>query len=118
MIISSRARPDSIIPEYLRNAINDSSLLVLGYRLQDWDLKAVMHGLLKADELTTRKGVSTAIHIDLENQQIVKDKDQAETYLRSYFKRARFEVRFEESDAFVNTLWQQYQKIVIGVKSA
>ena len=118
MTISSRTRPDSIIPEYLRNAINDSSLLVLGYRLQDWDLKAVLHGLLKADELTYRKGVSTAIHIDLENQQIVKDKEQAETYLRSYFKRARFEVRFEESDAFLHSLWQQYQKIVIGVKSA
>ncbi|MAU00082.1 MAG: hypothetical protein CL608_23320 [Anaerolineaceae bacterium] len=118
MTISSRTRPDSIIPEYLRNAINDSSLLVLGYRLQDWDLKAVLHGLLKADELTYRKGVSTAIHIDLENQQIVKDKEQAETYLRSYFKRARFEVRFEESDAFLNSLWEQYQKIVIGVKSA
>lgn len=116
--ISSRTRPDSIIPEYLRNAINDSSLLVLGYRLQDWDLKAVLHGLLKADELTTRKGVSTAIHIDLENQQIVKDKEQAEAYLRSYFKRARFEVRFEESDPFVNKLWQQYQDIVVGVKSA
>ncbi len=118
MTISSKTRPDSIIPEYLRNAINDSSLLVLGYRLQDWDLKAVLHGLLKADELTYRKGVSTAIHIDLENQQIVKDKEQAETYLRSYFKRARFEVRFEESDAFLHSLWQQYQKIVIGVKSA
>lgn len=117
-IISSKTRPNSIIPEYLRNAINDCSLLVLGYRLHDWDLKAVLHGLLKADELTYRKGVSTAIHIDLENQQIVKDKEQAEAYLRSYFKRARFEVRFEESDAFLNNLWQQYQNIVIGVKSA
>lgn len=115
--ISSRSRPNSIIPEYLRNAINDSSLLVLGYRLQDWDLKAVLHGLLKADELTTRKGVSTAIHIDLEKQQLVNDEIQAGNYLRAYFERAKFEVRFEESDQFLNNLWQQYQKIVLGVKS-
>lgn len=120
--ISSRTRPDSIIPEYLRTAINDSSLLVLGYRLQDWDLKAVLHGLLKADELTTRKGVSTAIHIDMKSQKIVKDNDKdkelAEAYLLSYFKRSKFEVRFEESDAFLNNLWQQYQQIVVGVKRA
>lgn len=116
--ISSKTRPDSIIPEYLRTAINDSSLMVLGYRLQDWDLKAVLHGLLKADELTNRKGVSTAIHIDLENQQIVKDKEQAETYFRSYFKRVKFEVRFEESDLFLNKLWHHFQKIVVGVNSA
>ncbi len=36
-----------LIPNRLRQALNDSSLLLLGYELADWDFRTLLYGLIK-----------------------------------------------------------------------
>ncbi len=112
---------DSIIPPYFEHVLKESSLLLLGYRLHDWDLKVLFRGLLRGDEgFVKRRRSSTAIHIDLDEQPMINDKEkdrkQAEKYIKSYFKQASFDVKFSRSDDFINALWQEWLEW-IGAKS-
>lgn len=109
-----------IITPVLEKELNNSSLLLLGYRLQDWDLGVLYHGLLKAG----RGLSSTAIHFDLKRQPLVRDEEEpsgqseedddsflkkANDYLEKYFGRVGLKVRIGDSDEFVAKLGHAYK---------
>ena len=105
---------ERILPPYLQGELNSSSLLLMGYRLQDWDLRVLFRGLLK-----TRKGdlpQSTAIQIDIKDQPLVENEEQAKLYLERYFKKASLDVRFSESDDFVQQLWKEWEQWIQGAR--
>ena len=102
---------DGIIPPYFETTLRTSSLLLLGYRLHDWDLKILFRGLLrKQREQSTHRGVSTAIHIDMDEQPLIKDIVQAKNYIKSFFKQAHIAVEFGDSDKFVADLGREWAK--------
>lgn len=92
-----------IIPLYLEQAISDSSLVMMGYRLQDWDFRVLFHGLISANS-SARKS-SLAIQLDPEEQENVRDRVEVEKYLDQYFKPAKFTVAWCGTVEFVNKLW-------------
>lgn len=98
-----------IIPSYLEAELKASSLLLLGYRLQDWDLRVLFHGLLNVDRVATaRERTSVAIQIDPDDQPLVKNRKEAEYYLESYFKEARFRMQIQQVDDFIAELWESW----------
>jgi hypothetical protein len=100
-----------IIPPYLEDEIMLSSMLLLGYRLQDWDLRMLIHGLLSDDRVKApNRRTSVAIQIDLKNQPLVADSEEAEEYLINYFENADFHMEFKDADDFVSELWEEWQK--------
>jgi hypothetical protein len=114
-----------IITPILEGVLNNSSLLLLGYRLQDWDLGVLCHGLLK-----DRRGpASTAIHLDLKQQPLVRDREDplvkgeedaefflaaAKDYLDKYFGRVGLTVHIGDSDEFVASLGHAYEASLQG----
>ena len=106
---------ERIIPPYLEAELHSSSLLLLGYRLQDWDFRVLFRGLLNAlPDVRKTRPKSVAVQIDLKEQPLVEDHEKAKLYLRSYFKEASFDVEFGDSDDFVLQLWREWQGLNQG----
>ncbi len=105
------ARP--LIPHYLRSALEESSLLLMGYRLQDWDFRVLFRWLInclhrRLSVLERMYGV--AIHLDPKYQTTVTDVAGAKQYLKDYFGSANFRVELGSIDVFIDTLWHEWNR--------
>jgi hypothetical protein len=100
-----------LIPLYLRNALKESALMLLGYRLQDWDFRILFRGVLNAGEAPLRR-LSLAIQLDPSRQKGIDNEAAARHYLEKYFK-PPFKVEWETALNAVNKLteaWQRWQR--------
>lgn len=100
-----------LIPHYLRGALEESSLLLLGYRLQDWDFRVLFRGLINVQHSSFRaleRMYSVAIQLDPKYQEGIRDEYKAREYLQSYFDGANFRVEWSSIDKFIATLWSEY----------
>jgi hypothetical protein len=97
----------SIVPSTIRNALNTSLLLLLGYDAQSWDLRVLLQGLIKGDRPLRPR--SFAIQLDPSNREGIVDAAQFEAYLREYFGQAHFDIFWGAADEFVQTLWQEWE---------
>jgi hypothetical protein len=98
-----------LIPLYLSAALAQSSLLLLGYRLQDWDFRVLFRGLIKAKSTSLRK-FSVAIQLDPLEQREITNSKEARRYLKDYFRTENFEVEWGSTDSFVQKLCQQWDE--------
>lgn len=84
------------IPKRVRQAMADSSLILLGYSLQNWDFRVLFWGLVKPRPLQ-----HTSVSI-----QLVPD-DEERKYLQEYLRReAKFEVYWGDIQQYVQELRQ------------
>jgi hypothetical protein len=98
-----------IIPLYLREALTESSLILLGYRLQDWDFRILFRGIINAKHSNLRR-FSLAIQLDPAKQQGVENPEEAQHYLQDYFEPAKFRVEWGDTDSFIKKLRQEWNK--------
>jgi len=85
------------IPAAVRRALASSSLLFLGFNLNQWDFRVLFRSLLKEQSSQRRrKQLHVAVQIDPDDDQIT-DPDRAREYLEKYFE------GFSESD--INIYW-------------
>lgn len=101
---------EPVIPLYLRGALANSSLILLGYRLQDWDFRVLFRGVIKSNPLQWR---SVALQLNPTEQGGIINPKEAQEYLRQYFqyfREARFEVEWGNTDNFVSKLWREWDK--------
>jgi hypothetical protein len=96
-----------LIPLYLSRALTESSLILLGYRLHDWDFRVVFRGLIKAKHARLRK-FGLAIQLDPAEQREIKDSDKAREYLETYFQPEKFIVDWGTADSFVKRLYRRF----------
>ena len=100
-----------LIPLYLRNALKESALMLLGYRLQDWDFRTLFRGVLNAGEAPLRRP-SLAIQLDPARQKGIDNEAAARDYLEKYFK-PPFKVAWETALTATTNLteaWQRWQR--------
>ncbi len=98
-----------LIPVYLRQAITQSSLILLGYRLRDWDFRVMFRGLINAVPSSLRRfnlAIQLAPH---QNIPIVSAK-QIRKYLEKYFVNSDFTVEWNTPHGFVETLWKEWNR--------
>lgn len=98
-----------VIPLYLTAKLTECSLLLLGYRLQDWDFRATFRGLIRARE-TPRRPFSVAIQLSPHEQRDVTNPIEAERYLIHYFNAANFRVEWSDSATYLRNLWQHWNR--------
>jgi len=103
-----------IIPPYLRGSLARSSLLLLGYRLQDWDFRVLFRGVIISAQEVKERGFNVAIQFDPDQQSGIEDGKIAQTYLERYFGKADFEVLWGNSDSFIKKLSQVWQELGNG----
>lgn len=100
-----------IIPPYLREALATSSLILLGYRLHDWDFRVLFRGLINAEQNYLRdRRFSLAIQLDPVEQKEIANEAEAQLYLQDYFEASMFKVEWGNTERFVEKLWQNWDK--------
>jgi hypothetical protein len=96
------SRESATIPPRVRQALADSSLLLLGYRLRDWDFRVLFRGLIKLSA-SQRRPKSVAIQLG-EN---VIERHFLENYMA---QEAEFEVFWRDTKTFIQDLWQGWKQ--------
>jgi hypothetical protein len=95
------------IPSRVAQALADSSLLLLGYQLQDWDFRVIFRGLITTRR-SSRRLLSLSIQI-MPDPEGVGDIQHAQEYLERYFDSANFEIYWGDAQAFMRELWQHWE---------
>jgi hypothetical protein len=98
-----------VIPLYLREALAESSLLLLGYRLWDWDFRVLFRGIINLQDSNLRM-YGLVIQLDPEEQSGIVNGMEAKNYLREYFEPSKFKVEWGDSEEFISKLWQEWKK--------
>ena len=83
----------------IRQAMSDSSLMLLGYSLRDWDLRSLFWGLIAP----RTRPLTSAISIQLEPTEIEK------LYLQKYLDSFDFKVYWGDIRAYMQELYQSLQ---------
>lgn len=122
-----RGKSDGSIPAYLQGALSQSWLMLLGYRLLDWDFRTLFRGIISTrEDLNTIRPqagvtVSTILQLSLPDQyELPQDQDvqkalktrleEAQLYMQKYFAPMSFEIRWNDPAAFLATLKEQWNR--------
>lgn len=101
---------NTVIPPRIAEALADSSLLLLGYQLQDWDFRVLFRGLINSKR-GSRRLLSLAIQLSLQHgQDEVASMDVAEDFLEKYFDKANFKIYWGETEKFTAELWANWNE--------
>ncbi len=95
-ISRDKGRNTDPIPKHLREALVESSLLLMGYHLRSWDFRVLFWGLIKSDFKRRYKSVSVQLEPD----------EVDEKYLQSYLREADFDVYRGNIHQYIRELWQ------------
>lgn len=101
---------NTVIPPRIGEALADSSLLLLGYGLQDWDFRVLFRGLINRKR-SSRRLLSVAIQLSLEHELAeIRSMDEAEEYLEKYFDKANFKIYWGQTEEFTDELWAYWNE--------
>jgi SIR2-like domain len=96
-----------ILPLYLTDALASAKLILMGYRLQDWDFR-VLYRLIGESKLRP-----SSLLVQVDPKQLARDilkSDEARKYLEKYFQDKSFIVHWGDPDDFVYQLCAEYKK--------
>ncbi len=96
-----------IIPTYLRDHLANSSLIMMGYRLPEWDFRVLFRGVIPL-YIERQRYKSLAIQLEPSQQNGIANVDKAEKYLTAYFDKANFVVVWQDVFNFVGELWNRW----------
>ena len=106
-----------LLPLYLGEALRSNSLILLGYRLYDWDFRVLFRGIIKPG-LASLRSFGLVVQLDATKAGIMHSEDDTRAqheakylkYLSEYFRDSDFKVDWGDTDTFVQTLWNNYHK--------
>lgn len=95
-----------VVPLNLRRALGESNLILLGYRLQDWDFRILFRFILKfrRDEFSPR-GMVIQLRQD---EKKVENVEKSLEYLGHYFDRKKFDIEWNNAEGFIQKLWNEW----------
>ena len=94
-----------VVPARIVAALASSSLLLIGYELQDWDFRVLFRGLIRSWHKANRP---RSICLQLEPKESNGENSlKIEKYLQTYFSEYKFDIYWGESDTFAQELWAQ-----------
>lgn len=100
---------DMVIPLYLRDALSTSSLVLLGYRLNDWDFRVLFRGVILPRQSPNR-WTSLIIQLSPEDQYHVPDGSKARKYLETYFSPKSFKIEWGSAETYLEKFWSEWKK--------
>jgi hypothetical protein len=94
-----------MIPLYLRNAIAGSQLLLIGFRLFDWDFRVLFRLMMnfRIDRFSPRGILIQPLEGENQSSNV-----NAIEYLHRYFGRKSFDLEWNNADRFVHELWSKW----------
>lgn len=96
----------SLIPGAVRAALSNTSLLFLGFQMDDWEFRVFFRFLMAQEGREMLKLYSHAsVQIEPEEDRIV-DVKRARKYLEDYFESEHIEIFWGSTAEFLKVLWQ------------
>jgi hypothetical protein len=93
------------LPDYIRGVLASTSLMFIGYSLNDWDFRVLLRGLIAT---LNRRLDFQDVAVQLENASEA-DAAAVQDYLRKYFERANINVFWGGSAQFIAELREQWE---------
>jgi hypothetical protein len=98
-----------LLPSNVSAALAESTLLFLGYRLTDLDMKVIMRGLLTHLDLDKWGMLHVAVQVD--EEQVDEARVQEVTrYFQKYFAESKIDVYWGSVQQFVTELHDRWQE--------
>lgn len=99
-----------IVPLFLRSALSVSSLILFGYRLQDWDFRTLFRGVINSRPIESNRPLSMIIQLTPGEQFHIQNDKEARDYLETYFSPVLFKVQWSKTEEFINKMWLEWNK--------
>jgi hypothetical protein len=97
-------RNDDLVPKEVNRALTRSSLLFLGFRMDDWLFRVLFRTILNQEGSHARQGYPhVAVQVDPEDDRVVNPR-RALRYLEKYFEGASVDVYWGRVEDFVEEL--------------
>ncbi len=95
------------IPNYIRGALSNASLMFVGYSLYDWEFRVIMRGLVaNMDQRRRFKHVAVQLEVDDVGQ---SDVNAVQSFLQQYFQDADINVFWGSTAQFIAELREQWE---------
>ncbi len=115
-ITADQGKPDSVLPSYLINALKLNLLMMLGYRLYDWDFRTLFRGIISTRDRQDMTFTNTIIQLSLDDQyQVPRDDEvresvrQVQEFLQDYYNPLAFEIRWDNPGEFTHALQNEWK---------
>jgi len=107
-VVEDTNTQNPVIPMVLRGALAESRLLLLGYRVRDWDFRVLFRFISKfrGSDSAPR---SMLIQLKPSAQQS-GNKEKSVEYLSQYFEKKQFAVEWTNPEKFIRKLWDKWDK--------
>jgi len=108
---TNTSRP--VVPLWLRAGLAESRLLLLGYRVQDWDFRVLFKFISHYRE--DNKSAPRGILIQMEpGPAHGGNKEKSIKYLKQYFDTEKFNIDWSNSEKFIQKLGIEWDKYIKG----
>lgn len=105
------SRNNDLIPGYVRNALRNTSLLFMGYRMDEWNFRVLFRSIVDKKTDMMNEYIHMAAQIEPEEGRII-DPVGARGYLEEYFKNsASINLYWGSAEEFVKELWKQWNAL-------
>lgn len=103
--LSQRAQgKDAIIPHWIRRALAETTLLFVGYSLEDWNFRVLMRQIMK-QQAVLRHERALSLSIQLSDKDIrVEQRAKAERFLADYLGTSAIRIHWGEAAPFLEQL--------------
>ena len=107
-VVEDTNTQNPMVPLLLREGLAESRLLLLGYRVRDWDFRVLFRFILKYRSIESApRGM--LIQLTPGAQQI-GNKEKSLKYLSQYFDKKQFDVDWTNPEIFIQKLWNEWDK--------
>jgi hypothetical protein len=97
------------LPVSVNERLASTTLLFLGYRLEDLDFKIIMRGLLTHLDLQRWNMLHVAVQLEASQRDEAKEKEVID-YFQKYFADARIEIYWGNTHQFMSDLWARWKE--------
>jgi hypothetical protein len=102
--LAQRDAKDPVIPHFVRRALGNSSLLFVGYSLEDWNFRVLMRHLMKQQKLLPHEQYGS-LSIQLSDEDMPPERRaRAEKFLEVYLSSAQIDVHWGHAEPFLEEL--------------
>jgi hypothetical protein len=105
-------RNNHLIPDVVREALADTSLLFLGFQMDDWNFRVLFRSLMSREGRVRRSRYAhVAVQINPDEGRILEP-ERARQYLESYFQDADMSIYWGSSEDFIQDLHRRAPPVV------
>ena len=105
---------DHFLPQDISSAMIDSTILLLGFKLNDWSFRMTyqfLRVLMNESAYSRERKMPYQVSVQLDpDDDMVMDPDKAKQYLQKFFDLQNIKIFWGNEGDFLRNLWNEYSK--------